>query len=94
MDELPVCARCEEEYSPRAGMDPSKYCDLCAQELVSELEAAVDVEKALYEALKAFKEVWGTNKKIDESVSWDANDGLAIAKANEAIALYESKGKL
>ncbi len=39
MNEPPTCSRCEEEYSLRDGMEPSKYCDLCAQELIPELEA-------------------------------------------------------
>jgi len=38
MNEPPVCARCDEEYGLRAGMDPSKYCDECAQILIDELE--------------------------------------------------------
>lgn len=38
MDEPPTCARCHDEYSLRDGMDPTKYCDECAQARVSELE--------------------------------------------------------
>ena len=38
MNEPPTCARCGDEYNLRDGMDPSKYCDPCAQEHISELE--------------------------------------------------------
>lgn len=44
MNEPPTCARCEDEYSLRDGMEPSKYCDPCAQEIVSELEAMLAAE--------------------------------------------------
>jgi hypothetical protein len=39
MDEPPVCARCKEEYLCPDGYDPTKYCNSCAHEQVSELEA-------------------------------------------------------
>jgi hypothetical protein len=42
MNEPPICARCEEEYSLHDGMDPSRYCDPCAQERVSELEVQME----------------------------------------------------
>ncbi len=50
-NEPPTCARCETEYSLRDGMEVSKYCDLCAQERVSELEPIRE------ELLKALKEI-------------------------------------
>lgn len=34
----PVCQRCESEYNLRDGYEVSKYCDTCAQELVTEYE--------------------------------------------------------
>lgn len=37
-NEPPVCERCETEYNLHDGYEPSKYCDYCAQERVSELE--------------------------------------------------------
>jgi hypothetical protein len=42
MNEPPTCARCEDEYNLRDGMEPSKYCDPCAQIRVTELEALLN----------------------------------------------------
>lgn len=42
MNEPPVCARCEDEYFLRDGMEPTKYCDPCAHERVAELEALLE----------------------------------------------------
>ena len=36
-----TCAKCGDTYALRDGCDPSKYCDICAQAIVSELEAAL-----------------------------------------------------
>ena len=38
MNEPPVCARCEEEYSLDFGLDPTRYCHECAHAKVYELE--------------------------------------------------------
>lgn len=52
MNEPPTCARCEDEYSLRDGMEPSKYCDPCAQERVSELEAMLATEPQRWRDVK------------------------------------------
>jgi hypothetical protein len=35
---LPTCKRCGVEYDPRDESDEGRYCDICAQTRVSELE--------------------------------------------------------
>ena len=42
MNEPPTCKCCEEEYDLHDGMEPSEYCDPCAQERVSELETLIE----------------------------------------------------
>ncbi len=42
MNEPPICARCEDEYSLEFGLEPTKYCHECAHKLVAELEKEND----------------------------------------------------
>ena len=52
LNEPPICERCEDEYSLRDGMEPTKYCDACAHQTVSELEQP----KKPWESFDAFGE--------------------------------------
>lgn len=69
----------------------SHFCPICDTSA-----PVVDVEKALYDALVAVLVMWKAERpvKLDDALAWRANDDKAQEMGEQAIALYDSKGKL
>jgi len=89
MNEPPVCVRCEEEYGLRDGMDPSKYCDECAQILIDELEPRCELDKA--EIIKLRKLLYSAVRELEYA---RCAETLALVKTQDSNEIIESGIKL
>lgn len=89
---LDVCANCGRIYALHYG----ENCERSGSSQWADKLPAVDVEKELYEALKAVLVMWNSKqpRKLDEMLTWRANDEKAQAMADAAIKAYEAKGRL
>ena len=83
MNEPSVCARCDKEYGLRDGMDPSKYCDECAQILTDELETRCELDKA--EIIKLRKILYRAVRELEYARCAETLSLVQSAEGNDII---------
>lgn len=88
-NEPPCCEKCGDEYWLKDGMEPSKYCDPCAQEVVISLEARVaELEAEKQKSAQEWLHLDAANRTLIEENKRMRKYADAMAEGYISLALW------